>query len=221
MKYIFITEKEEYELLHGITLQNSVFFKIQEFPVEWSTKFLTKKAYNDVYSRKARFDDELTGVTLKRLYNIILVLEYIISNNIDGAIVIEDVPKFYKIYNNMKGFQIDNVDVLFLQDSVIPDSHFNGNGVYRQNQFVSKKGPAFYINFAFAKMLLQSQTKFYKPFEFTLNDYTNKAKMFTLFDSEKSEHEKKHRKSYSIYLNRYYIFFTVLILFYLIYFITK
>lgn len=199
MKYIFLTTKKEftessYKLQNcGISMHNTLLFEIKNVSEDWAKEHLTKKAYNDVYLNKSTFDDELTIDSLRRLYNIIQIFKYIEENDIGKCIIIENINEFCQMYNNSTRNIINiyitnhkSIDLLFLDNSYkINYSHYKYFGdSFKQNEYVYKKVPAFYINDNFIRKFLKTQSVFYKPFEYTLNDYVNESHIITFLSNK-------------------------------------
>lgn len=196
MKYIFLTTKKafteaSFELQNcRISLRDSLLFQIKPVPEEWAVDNLTKKAYNDVYLNKATFDDDLKSESLLRLYNLTQVFKYILDNDISKSIIIEDIHEFCKTHNNSLMSTLDiyitnhkGTDLLFLDNSYnINYSHYKSFGdSFKQNEYILKKVPAFYVNIDFIRKFLKTQNVFYKPFEYTLNDHINESQIITFF----------------------------------------
>lgn len=199
MKYIFLTTKKaftesSFELQKcGISMRQSLLFEIKQVPEEWAVEHLTKKAYNDVYSNKATFDDDLTSESLRRLYNLIQVFRYILRNDLGNCIIVENITDFCRMQGNSLRSTLDtyitnhkDTDIIFLDNSSIVNySHYKyGGESFKQNQYVYKKVPAFYINQNFIKQFLQACSIFYKPFEYTLNDSINDTNVITFLTNK-------------------------------------
>jgi hypothetical protein len=199
MKYIFLTTKKafiesSFELQKcGISMRETLLFEIKPVPEEWAIEHLTKKAYSDVYLNKSTFDDDLTSDSLSRLYNLIQVFRYIQRNDLGNCIIVENIHDFCRIYSNIMRNTIytyitnhKGTDLLFLDNSYqINYSHYKYSGEsFKQNEYVCKKVPAFYINPDFVKKFLEMQRIFYKPFEYTLNDSINETKVITFFTNK-------------------------------------
>ncbi len=206
MKYIFLTTKKlfieaSFELQKcGISMRDTLLFEIRTVPEEWSVEYLTKKAYNDAYLNKATFDDDLKSESLRRLYNLIQVFKYIEKNNIGDAVVVENIKDFCRMYSETLKTTIDiylanhrDIDILFLDNSYqVNYSHYKQSphrGSFKQNEYVYRPVPAFYITSNFIRKFLSTNTTFYKPFEYTLNDSINETKIITfLVNNDNTEY---------------------------------
>jgi hypothetical protein len=226
MKYIFLTTKKafiesSFELQKcGISMRETFLFEIKNVPQEWAIEHLTKKAYNDVYLNKATFDDDLRTESLRRLYNIIYVFKYILKNDIGECIIVENIRDFCRTYsqclrNTVETYIKNNrgTDILFLEDSYkINYSHYKyGGDSFKQNEYIYKVSQAFYINPIFIKKFLETQSIFYKPFEYTLNDTVNQSQIMTFFiHKDLSDINESYTYRYTIVVNSGKILLTVL-----------
>lgn len=199
MKYIFLTTKKSFieasfDLQKcGVATRDTLLFEIKNVPEDWSVEHLTKKAYNDVYLNKATFDDDLKAESLLRLYNLIQVFKYIQRNDLRDCIIVDNIRDFCRIYSGSLRETLDiylanhiETDILFLDDSYqVNYSHYKyGGESFKQNEYVCKISPAFYINYNFIRKFLQTNITFYKPFEYTLNDSINETKVITFFTNK-------------------------------------
>lgn len=226
MKYIFLTTKKaftkaSFELQNcGISLRDCLLFQIKPVPEEWSLDNLTKKAYNDVYLNKATFNDDLKSDSVLRLYNLLHVFKYILHNDIGKCIIIEDIHEFCKTLNNTLMSTLDmyitnhkGTDLLFLDNSYkINYSHYKSFGdSFKQNEYVWRKVPAFYININFIRKFLKTQKVFYKPFEYTLNDHINESQIITFFiNKDISDLDDYYVYKYTVLTNSGKILMTML-----------
>ncbi len=115
------------------------------------------------------------------------------KNDIGECIIVENLRDFCRMFSNSIRATVNmyitnhkDTDILFLDNSQqINYSHYKYFGdSFKQNEYVSKKAVAFYINHNFVKKFLESQSIFYKPFEYTLNDFINEANIITFFTNK-------------------------------------